>query len=74
MTVPPNKPDAANPRYIAVMLGDLIELVARIWHADPEIRDRSLLGESELDKRSRRSVAWLCGGTIAFLVLAGIAW
>jgi len=59
---------------IPVMLGDLIELVARIWHADSEVRDRSLLGESEFDKRSRRSVAWLCGGTIALMVLAGIAW
>jgi hypothetical protein len=56
------------------MLDYLIEIVARIWHADSEIRDRSLLGESELDKRTRRSVAWLCSGTIALLVLAGIAW
>ncbi len=56
------------------MLADLIELVADIWRADSEIRDRSLLGESEWDKRSRRSVAWLCGGTIALLVLAGMAW
>ena len=56
------------------MLGELIELVVRIWHADSEIRDRSLLGESELEKRSRRSVAWLCGGTIALLILAGVAW
>ena len=56
------------------MLGELIELVARIWEADSEIRDRSLLGESELDKRSRRSVAWLCGGAIVLLVLAGVLW
>ena len=56
------------------MLGNLIELVARIWHADSEIRDRSLLGESELDKRTRRSVAWLCGSAIVLLVLAGMAW
>jgi hypothetical protein len=56
------------------MLGDLIELVMRIWQADSEIRDRSLLGESEMEKRSRRSVAWLCGGTIALLVLAGVLW
>ena len=59
---------------IALMIAELIELVARIWHADSEIRDRSLLGESELDQRSRRFVAWLCGGTIVVLVLAGIAW
>lgn len=56
------------------MLGDLIELVARIWHADSAIRDRSLLGESEMDRQSRRFVAWLCGGTIALLVLAGVLW
>ena len=59
---------------MAVMLVELIELVARIWRADSEMRDRSLFGESEMEKRSRRSVAWLCGGTIALLVLAGIAW
>jgi len=53
------------------MLG---ELIARIWHADSEIRDRSVLGDSELERRSRRFVAWLCGGTIALLVLAGITW
>jgi hypothetical protein len=56
------------------MLGDLIEFIARIWRADSEMRDRSLLGESELDKQSRRSVAWLCGGIIALLVLGAIAW
>jgi hypothetical protein len=59
---------------MSIMIGELIELVAHIWHADSEIRDRSLLGESELDRRSRRSVAWLCSGMIVLLVLAGIAW
>jgi len=63
-----------NTANILVVLGELIELVVRIWHADSEIRDRSLLGESELEKRSRRSVAWLCGGTITLLILAGVAW
>lgn len=56
------------------MLGELIELIARIWHADSEIRDGSVLGESELEKRSRRSVAWLCGGAIILLIIAGLAW
>jgi hypothetical protein len=55
-------------------LGQLIELVAQIWETDTEIRNRSVLGESELERRSRRFVAWLCGGTIAALVLAGFAW
>jgi hypothetical protein len=56
------------------MLGPLIELIARVWEADSEIRDCSLLGESELEKQSRRSVAWLCGGAIALVVIAGILW
>ena len=56
------------------MLGSLIDLIARIWEADSEIRDRSLLGESELEKQSRRSVAWICGGAIALLLIAAILW
>jgi hypothetical protein len=56
------------------MLGELIELVARIWHADSEIRNRSVLGDSDLEQQSRRFVAWLCGGTMVLLVLAGIPW
>ena len=56
------------------LLEALIELIVSLWQADSEIRDRSLLGESEFDKKSRRFVRWLCGGTIALLVLAGLAW
>lgn len=56
------------------MLGELIELVRRIWHADSEMRDRSLMGESELDRQSRRAVAWICGGLIALLFLVVILW
>jgi hypothetical protein len=41
------------------MLSEFIELIARIWKADSEMRDRSLLGESEFDKEARRSVACL---------------
>lgn len=56
------------------MFAELIELVVRIWLADSGIRDRSLLGESELEKKSRRSVAWICGGAIALLLMAAILW
>lgn len=56
------------------MWGSLIEIVARIWHADSEIRDSSLLGESELDKQSRRFVAKLCGGAIFLILMAAIGW
>jgi len=56
------------------MPGPLIELIARIWEADSELRDRSRFGESELDKRSRRTVAWICGGAIAILPVVCILW
>ena len=55
-------------------LGDIVALIAQIWQADSEIRNRSLLGESEFDRQCKRSVARLCGGAIVLLVLSGIAW
>jgi len=51
----------------------LIELVARIWMADSQLRDQSMLGEGEFDKQSRRFVAKLCGGIILLLIVAGTA-
>jgi hypothetical protein len=56
------------------MLEELIELVARIWYTDFQIRNRSVLGDSKLERQSRRLVGWLCGGAIGLLVLAGIVW
>jgi hypothetical protein len=56
------------------LLSELIEFVARLWHADTEIRDRSRLGESEQEASSRRFVAWLCGGIVGLLLLGGVAW
>ena len=38
-------------------LAAIIELVARVWRADTQMRDHSLFGESEADRESRRSVA-----------------
>ena len=55
-------------------LAALIELVVRVWHADSQMRDRSLFGEAEADRESRRSVARWCGGILLFLVLASVAW
>ena len=44
------------------MLGPLIELIARIWEADSEIRDRSLLGESELREAvAQKAGEWMVG-------------
>ena len=56
------------------LIGYLIEFVARIWDADTKIRDGSILGESKLERDSRRSVAWLCGGIIFVLTAIGFCW
>jgi hypothetical protein len=56
------------------LIAQLLELVAIIWEADSNLRDRSVLGESGLERESRRSVAWLCGGAIVLLLLAGFSW
>jgi hypothetical protein len=55
-------------------IGYLIEFVARIWIADSEIRDRSVLGESKMERDARRFIAWLCGGFIIVLLVAGFLW
>jgi len=56
------------------LIGHLIELIANIWSADTEMRNRSLLGESEDDRQSRRFVALLCGGSILVLICAAVGW
>lgn len=56
------------------MLGELLEFVARIWNADFEARNQSIVGESEFEKRSRLQIALICGGVIALLALFGGAW
>jgi hypothetical protein len=52
----------------------LIELIAQIWRVDTEIRDNSIFGESEWERRSRRFVAWVCGGLIVFIALIWFLW
>lgn len=56
------------------MLAELIALVAALWKADSEIRENSILGESDMDRKSRRWVSIGCGTMIALLVMAGMAW
>lgn len=38
------------------------------------MRESSTVGESEMDRRSRRWVAMICGGLIGILTAAAIAW
>jgi hypothetical protein len=55
-------------------MAQLIDLVAQIWRADSDVRDRSIFGESEMERQSRRFVAWLCGSIIFLLVVGGVVW
>jgi len=52
---------------------DLIAFVARIWIADSQLRDQSMLGSGEFDKQGRRFVAKLCGGIILLLLIISLA-
>jgi hypothetical protein len=56
------------------MLAELIAFVAGLWKADSEMRDSSIVGESELDRHSRRWVSIICGTLLALLVIGGLAW
>ena len=49
----------------------LIEFVAGVWRKDSDLRDNSVLGESEIEKQDRKGVAWVCGGTIVLLAVVG---
>ena len=51
----------------------LIQWVVDVWRGDNQIRDRSLLGESDMERNARRGVAWFCGG-VALLLVAGWVW
>jgi hypothetical protein len=56
------------------MIDGLIEVVIRIWRADTEMRESSVVGESDMDRTSRKMVAWICGGLISLLVVGGLIW
>jgi hypothetical protein len=56
------------------VLAELIDLVATLWKADEQIRDSSIVGESEMDRHSRKWVSIICGTLIALLGIAGIIW
>ena len=60
-------PQEQERNHDMLMIDALNELIASIWRADTELRDSSRLGESRLDRDSRRFVAWLCGGAITLL-------
>lgn len=57
-----------------MLLQGLVELIVAIWRADSEMRESSIVGESEMDRQSRRLMAWLCGGAVVLVVMAGVLW
>ena len=50
-------------------VGPLIRLVRVIQDMDTKVRESSLVGESEMDRESRRLMKWICRGAITVLVL-----
>lgn len=54
---------------------ELIGLVLNLWAADSGVRDRTILGESEAEKSSRRFVAMTCWVALGVLgALAALVW
>jgi len=51
------------------LLVALIDFVARLLHTDAEMRQRSLFGQSPMERRSGRIVGIACGVLIALLVI-----
>ena len=55
------------------MIFDTIaELIRLIWQADSDMRDGSRVGQSALDRRSRKFVAWICGIAIVVILSASL--
>jgi hypothetical protein len=50
-------------------LEHLIEIVARLWHADAEMRYRGLLGFSPIEKKTGVRLRVFCACVIAVLVV-----
>ena len=55
------------------ILEPLIRLVKFVWDADAHLRESSVVGESEMDRQSRRRLAWICGSIITVLLLVGFS-
>lgn len=56
------------------MILDLIELVLSIRAADRAVREKSIVGQSGLDRQSGRFVNRLCFGVIALTLFVPLVW
>lgn len=56
------------------MIFDLIHLINELRKGYGEFQDSSVVGQSEMDRQSRRLVNMICWSLIALLVIAVILW
>lgn len=56
------------------MLEELLQLISTIHDKDRELREGSLLGQSELDRSAGRLVAWICGGLLLLTLAGAMGW
>lgn len=54
-------------------MDSLLQIIGEIWHADEQMKERSLLGESELDRQARRTRYRFYGFiSLAIIVIGGL--
>lgn len=56
------------------MIQELIDLIDGLRKSYEDFQDRSVMGQSEMDKQSRRLVRTVCGVLIAMLLLGSGVW
>lgn len=53
----------------------IVEVFSKIYHAYKDVSDRSIVKDSEYDRKSRRIAIWGCFLVILILVaIVGFAW
>jgi hypothetical protein len=58
---------------MSTLLEALGQIIIAIWKADEAVRGSSRVGESEMDRQSRRTLAWVCGSVLTLLILTSLA-
>lgn len=56
------------------MLHELLQLISIVYDKDREMREGSLLGQSELDRSAGRYVAWICSGLLVLILAGALVW
>lgn len=56
------------------MIHLVISLVCVICGVDGSLNENSIVGESEWDRKSRKTTAWICYGLIGTFLVIGFCW